>query len=121
MSRGDGIKDVIRLGLLMQESFQGLSIQDIQKEFEVSRSTAIRMKKVLEDVFTVEEVENNASPIKKWRLSKKPFTKMIKFTAEEFAELENCKSLMNIRRILKSHPITKLFLSLLPKLLSKNV
>lgn len=94
MSRGDGIKDVIRLGLLMQESFQGLSIQDIQKEFEVSRSTAIRMKKVLEDVFTVEEVENNASPIKKWRLSKKPFTKMIKFTAEEFAELENCKSLM---------------------------
>ena len=34
MSRGDGIKDIIRLGLLMQESFQGLSLQDIQDEFD---------------------------------------------------------------------------------------
>ena len=94
MSRGDGIKDIIRLGLLMQESFQGLSLQDIQDEFSVSRSTAIRMKRILEEVFTIEEVENYYSPVKKWRLSKKPFTKMIKFTAEEFAELEQCKSMM---------------------------
>lgn len=94
MSRGDGIKDVIRLGLLMQESFQGLSLQDIQDEFGVSRSTAIRMKRILEEVFEVEEVENYYSPVKKWRLSKKPFTKLVKFTAEEFAELENCKSMM---------------------------
>ena len=94
MSRGDGIKDIIRLGLLMQESFQGLSLQDIQDEFEVSRSTAIRMKRILEEVFTLEEVENFYSPVKKWRLSKKPFTKLVKFTAEEFAELENCKSMM---------------------------
>ena len=94
MSRGDGIKDIIRLGLLMQESFQGLSLQDIQDEFDVSRSTAIRMKRILEEVFEVQEVENYYSPVKKWRLSKKPFTKLVKFTAEEFAELENCKSMM---------------------------
>lgn len=94
MSRGDGIKDIIRLALLMQDSFQGLSLQDIQSEFDVSRSTAIRMKRILDEVFTLEEVENYYSPVKKWRLSKKPFTKMIKFTAEEFAELENCKAMM---------------------------
>lgn len=94
MSRGDRIKDIIRLGLLMQDSFQGLSLQDIQTEFNVSRSTAIRMKCILEEVFTLEEVENYYSPVKRWRLSKKPLTKMIKFTAEEFAELENCKSMM---------------------------
>lgn len=94
MSRGDGIKDIIRLALLMQESFQGLSLQDIQDEFNVSRSTAVRMKRIIEEVFALEEVENYYSPVKKWRLSKKPLTKMIKFTAEEFAELENCKSMM---------------------------
>ena len=94
MSRGDGIRDIIRLGLLMQDSFQGLSIQDIQDEFGVSRSTAIRMKRIVEEVFAVEEVDNMYSSVKKWRLSKKPLTKMIKFTAEEFAELEQCKSMM---------------------------
>jgi predicted DNA-binding transcriptional regulator YafY len=78
----------------MQESFQGLSLQDIQDEFDVSRSTAIRMKRILEEVFEVQEVENYYSPVKKWRLRKKPFTKLVKFTAEEFAELENCKSMM---------------------------
>lgn len=94
MSRGDGIKDILRLALIMQDSYQGLSIQDIQDEFNVSRSTAVRMKRIIEEVFAVEEVENYNTPVKKWRLSKKPLTKMIKFTAEEIAELENCKSMM---------------------------
>ena len=94
MSRGDGIKDIIRLVMLMQNSWQGLSYQDIQDEFEVSRRTATRMKKIIDDLFAVEEVENVSSPVKKWRLSKQPFTKSVKFTAEEIAELENCKSMM---------------------------
>ena len=94
MSRGDGIKDILRLALIMQDSYQGLSLQDIQDEFDVSRSTAVRMKRIIEEVFAVEEVENLYSPVKKWRLSKKPLTKMVKFTAEEIAELENCKSMM---------------------------
>ena len=94
MSRGDGIKDIIRLVMLMQNSWQGLSYQDIQDEFEVSRRTATRMKKIVDDLFAVEEVENVSSPVKKWRLSKQPLTKAVKFTAEEIAELENCKSMM---------------------------
>ena len=32
MSRGDGVKDIIRLALLMESSFRGLSIQDIHKK-----------------------------------------------------------------------------------------
>lgn len=93
MSRGDGIKDIIRLSLWMESSYQGVSLQDIQDEFGVSRSTAIRMKRIVDELFPVEEVENYTSQVKKWRLSKKPFSR-IKFTAEEFAELENCKSIM---------------------------
>ncbi|MBQ6516016.1 WYL domain-containing protein [bacterium] len=94
MARGDGIRDLIRLILWMEDSYQGVSIQDIQDEFDVSRSTAIRMKRVVDELFAVEEVENYSSPSKKWRLCKKRFTDMIKFTAEELAELENCKSMM---------------------------
>ena len=56
MSRGDGIKDILRLALIMQDSYQGLSIQDIQDEFDVSRSTAIRMKRIIEEVFAVDAV-----------------------------------------------------------------
>ena len=95
MGRHDGVKDIIRLAMYMQESFQGFSIQDIQDEFDVSRRTAIRMKDTVEDIFPyMEEVQNPLSRIKKWRLNKKPLSKMICFTAEEIAELENCKSMM---------------------------
>ena len=95
MERYDGVKNLIRLALDMQESFQGFSIQDIQDEFDVSRRTAVRMKDALAELFpSMEEVQNPLSRIKKWRLNKKPLTKLISFTAEEIAELENCKSMM---------------------------
>ena len=40
MERKEGVKDILRLAMYMQESYQGLSIQDIQDEFEISRRTA---------------------------------------------------------------------------------
>ena len=95
MERYDGVKNLIRLALDMQESFQGFSIQDIMDEFDVSRRTAVRMKDALAELFpSMEEVQNPLSRVKKWRLNKKPLTKLISFTAEEIAELENCKSMM---------------------------
>ncbi len=95
MERKEGVKDILRLAMYMQESYQGFSIQDIMDEFGISRRTAIRMKDAVEDLFPyMEEVQNPLSRIKKWRLNKKPLTKMIVFTSEEIAELENCKSMM---------------------------
>ena len=95
MSRYERVEDILRLAIDMQNSYQGFSIQDIQDEFEVSRRTAIRMKDLIERLFpSMEEVENPMSRIKKWRLNKTPLNKMISFTAEEIAELENCKSMM---------------------------
>lgn len=95
MERKEGVKDILRLAMYMQESYQGFSIQDIMDEFGISRRTAIRMKDAVEDLFPyMEEVQNPLSRVKKWRLNKKPLTKMIVFTSEEIAELENCKSMM---------------------------
>ena len=95
MARYDRVEDILRLAIEMQNSYQGFSIQDIQDEFEVSRRTAIRMKDAVERLFpSIEEVQNPTSRVKKWRLNKTSLNKMISFTAEEFAELENCKSMM---------------------------
>ena len=95
MARYERVEDILRLAIDMQNSYQGFSIQDIQDEFEVSRRTAIRMKEVVERLFpNMEEVPQTLSRIKKWRLNKTPLNKMISFTAEEIAELENCKSMM---------------------------
>lgn len=95
MARYERVEDILRLALEMQNSYQGFSIQDIQDEFGVSRRTATRMKDAVERLFpSMEEVENYSSRIKKWRLNKTPLNKMISFTAEEIAELENCKSMM---------------------------
>ena len=95
MTRYERVEDILRLAIDMQNSYQGFSIQDIQDEFEVSRRTAIRMKDAVQRLFpNIEEVQNPLSRIKKWRLNKSPLNKMISFTAEELAELENCKSMM---------------------------
>ena len=95
MPRYERVEDILRLAIDMQNSYQGFSIQDIQDEFEVSRRTAIRMKDAVERLFpNIEEVQNPLSRTKKWRLNKTPLNKMISFTAEEIAELENCKSMM---------------------------
>lgn len=95
MPRYERVEDILRLAIDMQNSYQGFSIQDIQDEFEVSRRTAIRMKDTVERLFpSIEEVQNPLSRTKKWRLNKTPLNKMISFTAEEIAELENCKSMM---------------------------
>lgn len=91
--RYEKVEHLLRLALDMQNSFKGISIQDIQNEYEVSRRTAIRMKDMLSRIFPLEEVPNFHSKIKRWRLTKTPLTKMICFTAEEIAELERCKKL----------------------------
>ena len=68
--RYERVEDILRLALIMQASYQGLSLQDIQDEFEVSRRTAIRMKNAVERLFpSLEEVDNPMSRVKKWRLN----------------------------------------------------
>lgn len=95
MPRYERVEDILRLAINMQNSYQGLSLQEIENEFEVSRRTAIRMKNAVERLFpSIEEVQNPLSRTKKWRLNKTPLNKMISFTAEELAELENCKLMM---------------------------
>ena len=94
MGRGDDIKKILRLALNMRDSFQGYSLQDIETECNVSRRTAIRIKDLISDVFEIEEVPNYATKEKKWRLKRGTLDRIVAFTADEIATLEDCQTYM---------------------------
>lgn len=94
MARGDDIRQILNLAKNMRDSYQGYSIQMIEEECGVSRRTATRIKEIIEDIFEVEEVPNPNSRIKKWRLKRGTLDRILSFSAEEIATLENCEKYM---------------------------
>lgn len=62
--RYENAEDIIRLIMLMQNSSQGLSIQDIQDEFNISRRTAERMKEAV--VRLIPQTQKLGERIKRW-------------------------------------------------------
>ena len=61
MSRLNKADDIIELGLMLQSSSRGISIDDIAEKFECSRRSAERMKTVL--------LKNSPKKLKKFRLT----------------------------------------------------
>ena len=85
--------EIIELAILMQNSYIGLTLDDIAKEFECSRRSAERMKAVLVEKFgsKIEEVSSLNNKKKRWRLKKGTMNWLINFTSADFANLEQCK------------------------------
>lgn len=96
MSRLNKTEEMIKLAMLFQNSYCGLSIDDIEKEFDCSRRSAERMKTVLFDLFPnkVEEFSSTQDRKKRWRFKKGTMNFLLSFTADDFADLENLKSLV---------------------------
>ena len=93
MSRLNKANEIIELAILMQNSYGGLTLDDIAHEFECSRRSAERMKAVLVEKFgnKIEEVYNNKDKKKRWRFKKGTMNWLINFTSSDFANLELCK------------------------------
>ena len=93
MSRLNKANEIIELAILMQNSYIGLTLDDIAKEFECSRRSAERMKAVLVEKFgsKIEEVSNSTDKKKRWRFNKGTMNWLINFTPTDFANLEQCK------------------------------
>lgn len=93
MSRLNKANEIIELAILMQNSYIGLTLDDIAKEFECSRRSAERMKAVLVEKFgrKIEEVQNLTDKKKRWRFKKGTMNWLINFTPADFANLEQCK------------------------------
>lgn len=95
MSRLNKANEIIELAILMQNSYIGLTLDDIAKEFECSRRSAERMKAVLAEKFgsKIEEVSSLNEKKKRWRFKKGTMNWLINFTSADFANLEQCKKL----------------------------
>ena len=96
MSRLKKVNEIIELVLLLQNSYCGLAIEDIQKHFECSRRSAERMKTLLFEIFPekIEEVQTNEKK-KRWRFVKGAANTLISFNADDFANLEYLKAVSN--------------------------
>ena len=96
MSRLSKAEDIIKLAMMFQNSFMGICISDIEREFECSRRSAERMKTLLFEMFPdrIEEVASSDKK-KRWRFAKGTMNSLITFNANDFANLEYLKGLTN--------------------------
>ena len=96
MSRLNKAEEIIELAMMFQNSYCGLTIDDIAEHFECSRRSAERMKSLLFDLFPekVEEVPTSDKK-KRWRFVKGAMNSLISFSADDFANLEYLKGLSN--------------------------
>jgi predicted DNA-binding transcriptional regulator YafY len=80
-------EQLIKLALMMQGSTDGIGLQDIERECEVGRRTAERMRDVLLKLFPhIEEIRVDGR--KHWRLPPAAFAGLIQISAEELAEMK---------------------------------
>ena len=89
--RYNKVEDLLNLIFLMQARSRGVSLEDIQDEFEVGRRTAERMRDAAMRLFPqIQSVETN-SRVKRWTLRNYSASSLVSFSTEELAELENVK------------------------------
>ena len=80
--------DIVRLALRLQGTWRGLTLDDIQRDFEVARRTAERLRNAVEDVFGPLELVDTGERKHHWRLRTSTLRRLITVSAEELMEIE---------------------------------
>ncbi|MBR1604843.1 MAG: WYL domain-containing protein [Alphaproteobacteria bacterium] len=88
------IIDLFKLALQMQETSEGISIEEIKKEFDVSRRTAERMKTALLDSFPQMEEVDTGERTKRWRISQRSLNSLISFSPLELSVFKTAEDLL---------------------------
>jgi predicted DNA-binding transcriptional regulator YafY len=65
----DKAKRLLDLAIAMRLSFRGLSLNDIQDRYDVSRRTAERMRNAVWDMFPLEEKKCFSENFKRWKVT----------------------------------------------------
>ena len=85
------VTDIIELIILMQSKVAGVSLNDIQEEFDVSRRTAERMRdSVLNLLSQVGEIPTD-SRVKRWGFINYSMNELVSCSKDEIATLEKLK------------------------------
>ena len=79
--------DIVRLALRLQGTWRGLTLDDVQRDFEVARRTAERLRNAVEDVFGPLELADTGERRHHWRLRTSTLRSLVTVSAEELAEL----------------------------------
>ena len=90
--RYERLKDIVRLAVRLQGANGGLTLEDIQADFSVSRSTAERRRNAVGDVFGGLERVDTDDAKHRWRLRSDAVRRLVAIAPEELAELESAAS-----------------------------
>ena len=85
--RYEKFEDLLHLALEMQARHGGISLEEIQELFSISRRTAMRMKDSVMRVFPQADEITADDRKKRWRIPGGVVNRLISFTAEELADL----------------------------------
>ena len=86
--RYERVEDLLKLAVTMQGSADGVSLNDITRDFDVSRRTAERMRDAVLRAFPqAEEASDAGDGYKRWRIPAGTLSRLISVSAEELAEL----------------------------------
>lgn len=104
--RFEKLETLLRVALDMRGNAEGLSLEDIQRDYAVSRRTAERMRDAIERVFPQMEQANPGELPKRWRMRAGALSNLIGFFAEELVAINTALSLM--RRDDLAEPLARL-------------
>ena len=90
--RYERLRNIVRLAVRLQAAHGGLTLEDIQADFSVSRSTAERMRDAVGDVFGGLERVDTGDAKHRWRLRSDAVRRLVAIAPEELAELESAAS-----------------------------
>ncbi len=85
MANYEKMYDLFDLAFAMQETSEGLSLEDIEQKYNVSRRTAERMRNALLNYFPQMEEVATGERTKRWRITQRSLNSFISFSAEELA------------------------------------
>ena len=83
----DRAMDIVRLAIRLQGTASGLTLDDIQREFEVSRRTAERLRSAVEDLFGPLETVPTGEVKRHCRLRAPNIRRLVSLSADELVEL----------------------------------
>ena len=85
--RYEKLEALLRVALDMRGSAEGISLDEIQQSYGVSRRTAERMRDAIERVFPQMEQANPGEVPKRWRIRSGPIANLAGISTEELSAL----------------------------------
>ena len=85
--RYEGLTNIVKLAIRMQGLRGGMTLDEIETEFAVSRRTAERMRNAVQEAFGVLELAKHDDNKNHWRLRSDALRRLVPLSAGELAEL----------------------------------